>query len=163
VCWADISQPAGVARRAAGRRPLDFFLAWQAAISFKLQLYFDFSGYSEMALARPGCSASSCRSTSTRPTARSTSSISGDVAHDPDVVLLPTSISRSAAPGGVWRLYRNLLITLSVRAMAWRACISRCEGPCRRDDGANHAWRRFWRPINAWWSHATARLVTFSF
>src|SRR5439155_12017469 len=35
---------------AAAGEPLDFFLAWQAAISFKFQLYFDFSGYSEMAL-----------------------------------------------------------------------------------------------------------------
>src|SRR6266705_1871589 len=26
---------------------------------------------------------------------------------------------------------------------------------------ANHAWRSVWRPINAWWSHAVARLVTF--
>src|SRR5207302_918583 len=31
-------------------QPIDFFLSWQAAVSFKLQLYFDFSGYSEMAL-----------------------------------------------------------------------------------------------------------------
>ena len=29
---------------------LDFFTAWQGAIAFKFQLYFDFSGYSEMAL-----------------------------------------------------------------------------------------------------------------
>ena len=35
---------------AAAGQPLDFFLAWQGAIAFKFQLYFDFSGYSEMAL-----------------------------------------------------------------------------------------------------------------
>jgi D-alanyl-lipoteichoic acid acyltransferase DltB (MBOAT superfamily) len=29
---------------------LDFFTTWQGAIAFKFQLYFDFSGYSEMAL-----------------------------------------------------------------------------------------------------------------
>src|SRR5712671_8022221 len=35
---------------AAAGQPLDFFTAWQGAIAFKFQLYFDFSGYSEMAL-----------------------------------------------------------------------------------------------------------------
>jgi len=35
---------------AAAGQTLDFFTAWQGAIAFKLQLYFDFSGYSEMAL-----------------------------------------------------------------------------------------------------------------
>src|SRR5260370_3386770 len=24
-----------------------------------------------------------------------------------------------------------------------------------------HAWRSVWRPINAWWSHTIARLLTF--
>jgi alginate O-acetyltransferase complex protein AlgI len=35
---------------AAAGQSLDFFTAWQGAIAFKFQLYFDFSGYSEMAL-----------------------------------------------------------------------------------------------------------------
>src|SRR6266478_485150 len=35
---------------AAAGQTLDFFSAWQGAIAFKFQLYFDFSGYSEMAL-----------------------------------------------------------------------------------------------------------------
>src|SRR6266446_2234370 len=35
---------------AAAGQILDFFTAWQGAIAFKFQLYFDFSGYSEMAL-----------------------------------------------------------------------------------------------------------------
>ena len=35
---------------AAAGAPLDFFAAWQGLIAFKFQLYFDFSGYSEMAL-----------------------------------------------------------------------------------------------------------------
>src|SRR6476660_4157661 len=35
---------------AAAGEPLDFFTAWQGLIAFKFQLYFDFSGYSEMAL-----------------------------------------------------------------------------------------------------------------
>ncbi len=35
---------------AAAGRPLGFFAAWQGTLAFSFQLYFDFSGYSEMAL-----------------------------------------------------------------------------------------------------------------
>src|SRR5437660_9733806 len=41
---------ASVYEAAAAGEALDFFSAWQGAIAFKFQLYFDFSGYSEMAL-----------------------------------------------------------------------------------------------------------------
>src|SRR6266550_1230767 len=41
---------ASVYEAAAAGEALDFFTAWQGAIAFKFQLYFDFSGYSEMAL-----------------------------------------------------------------------------------------------------------------
>jgi alginate O-acetyltransferase complex protein AlgI len=36
---------------AAADQPLGFFAAWGAALSYTLQLYFDFSGYSDMAIA----------------------------------------------------------------------------------------------------------------
>ncbi len=35
---------------AAGDQPIGFFEAWGAALSYTLQLYFDFSGYSDMAI-----------------------------------------------------------------------------------------------------------------
>ncbi|HET8881897.1 MAG TPA: MBOAT family protein [Solimonas sp.] len=35
---------------AASGRPLDFFLAWCGSLTYTLQLYFDFSGYSDMAI-----------------------------------------------------------------------------------------------------------------
>jgi D-alanyl-lipoteichoic acid acyltransferase DltB (MBOAT superfamily) len=35
---------------AAGSHPLSFFESWGAALSYTLQLYFDFSGYSDMAI-----------------------------------------------------------------------------------------------------------------
>jgi alginate O-acetyltransferase complex protein AlgI len=35
---------------AAAGKPITFLLAWAAAVGFTLQMYFDFSGYSEMAL-----------------------------------------------------------------------------------------------------------------
>jgi len=36
--------------QAAAGVPISFFLAWMAALGFTLQIYFDFSGYSDMAL-----------------------------------------------------------------------------------------------------------------
>jgi len=148
----------------AGER-LDFFLAWQAALAFKFQLYFDFSGYSEMALGAarlfgiqlPLNFNSPYRAlnvvdfwrrwhmTLTRFLLR--------------YVYIPLGGSRHGVP----RLYRNLLITLFLSGLwhgaAWHFALwGTVQGTTMI---ANHAWRSFWRPINAWWSHATARLVTF--
>ncbi len=106
---------------------LDFFLAWQSAIAFKFQLYFDFSGYSEMFLR--------------------------------DYVYIPLGGSRRGTP----RLYLNLIITLALSGLwhgaAWHFVIwGSLQGASMV---AAHAWRSVWRPINAWWSHTIARLVTF--
>ncbi len=49
---------------AGGHTP--FLLAWMAAVGFTLQVYFDFSGYTDMALGSAGSLESSCRRTSTR-------------------------------------------------------------------------------------------------
>src|SRR5438067_2465210 len=150
---------------AAAGRSLDFFLAWQGAIAFKFQLYFDFSGYSEMALGAarlfgiqlPLNFNSPYRAlnvvdfwrrwhmTLTRFLLR--------------YVYIPLGGSRRGVP----RLYRNLLITLALSGLwhgaAWHFAIwGAVQGTTMI---ANHAWRSIWRPINAWWSHATARLVTF--
>ena len=51
--------------------------AWGATLAYTFQIYFDFSGYSDMALGSAGCSTSSCPRTSTRPIRRVRSSISG--------------------------------------------------------------------------------------
>ncbi|TMJ62374.1 MAG: MBOAT family protein [Alphaproteobacteria bacterium] len=150
---------------AAAGQPLDFFLAWQGAIAFKFQLYFDFSGYSEMALGAarlfgvqlPLNFNSPYRAlnvvdfwrrwhmTLTRFLLR--------------YVYIPLGGSRRGVP----RLYRNLLITLALSGLwhgaAWHFALwGTVQGTTMI---ANHAWRSFWRPINAWWSHTTARLVTF--
>lgn len=45
--FASFASPAFAA---AGTQPLSFFEAWGAALSYTLQLYFDFSGYSDMAI-----------------------------------------------------------------------------------------------------------------
>jgi alginate O-acetyltransferase complex protein AlgI len=149
----------------AAGEPVDFFLAWQAAVSFKLQLYFDFSGYSEMALGSarlfgiqlPLNFNSPYRAlnvvdfwrrwhmTLTRFLLR--------------YVYIPLGGSRR----GTLKLYRNLLITLALSGLwhgaAWHFVFwGAVQGSTMV---ANHAWRSVWRPINAWWSHAVARLVTF--
>ena len=54
--------------------------AWIGVLAYTFQIYFDFSGYSDMAGGRgwrAGCSASGCRSISSRPTRRRGSSNSG--------------------------------------------------------------------------------------
>ncbi len=149
----------------AAGEPVHFFLAWQAAISFKLQLYFDFSGYSEMALGAarlfgiqlPLNFNSPYRAlnvvdfwrrwhmTLTRFLLR--------------YVYIPLGGSRR----GTLKLYRNLLVTLALSGLwhgaAWHFVFwGAVQGSTMV---ANHAWRSVWRPINAWWSHAIARLVTF--
>src|SRR3984893_4879043 len=148
----------------AGER-LDFFLAWQAALAFKFQLYFDFSGYFESAVGAarvfgiqlPLNFNSPYRAlnvvdfwrrwhmTLTRFLLR--------------YVYIPLGGSRRGVP----RLYRNLLITLALSGLwhgaAWHFALwGTVQGATMV---ANHAWRSVWRPINAWWSHTIARLVTF--
>jgi D-alanyl-lipoteichoic acid acyltransferase DltB (MBOAT superfamily) len=140
-------------------------LAWQAAISFKFQLYFDFSGYSEMALGAarlfgiqlPLNFNSPYRAlnvvdfwrrwhmTLTRFLLR--------------YVYIPLGGSRRGVP----RLYRNLLITLALSGL-WHGAAWHFVLWGTMQGGAmvvNHAWRSIRRPINAWWSHTIARLVTF--
>lgn len=57
VVLADgIAPYANPAFHAAGAgAPLDFFAAWSAALAYTCQLYFDFSGYSDMAIGAARC------------------------------------------------------------------------------------------------------------
>jgi hypothetical protein len=76
-----------------------------------------------------------------------------------DYVYIPLGGSRH----GTLKLYRNLLVTLALSGLwhgaAWHFVFwGAVQGSTMV---VNHAWRSVWRPINAWWSHAIARLVTF--
>jgi len=149
---------------AAAGEPLDFFLAWQAAISFKLQLYFDFSAIRRWRSARPGCSGIQLPLNFTRPTRAQRRRFLATLAHDPDAgSCSATSISRSAAAGGgVAPLPQPADHAVLVRAMAWRGLAFRAVGDrAGRDDGGKPCLAQVLAAINAWWSHATARLVTF--
>ena len=149
----------------AADEPLSFFLAWQSAIAFKFQLYFDFSGYSEMALGAarlfgiqlPLNFNSPYRALNVVDFWRRWHMTLTRFLRD--YVYIPLGGSRRGTP----RLYLNLMITLALSGLwhgaAWHFVV---WGSLQ---GASmvlaHAWRSVWRPIHAWWSHTIARLVTF--
>ncbi len=150
---------------AAAGEPLDFFLAWQGAITFKFQLYFDFSGYSEMALgvARlfgiqlPLNFNSPYRALNVVDFWRRWHMTLTRFLRD--YVYIPLGGSRRGTP----RLYFNLMVTLALSGLwhgaAWHFVVwGSLQGAAMV---VAHAWRSVWRPIHAWWSHAIARLVTF--
>ncbi len=161
--FAPLVSPAYAA--AAAGQPLDFFLAWQSAIAFKLQLYFDFSGYSEMALGAarlfgiqlPLNFNSPYRALNVVDFWRRWHMTLTRFLRD--YVYIPLGGSRRGTP----ILYRNLMITLALSGLwhgaAWHFVVwGSAQGACMV---AAHAWRSVWRPIHSWWSHAIARLVTF--
>src|SRR6266481_553582 len=149
----------------AAGQPLDFFLAWQSAIAFKFQLYFDFSGYSEMALGAarlfgiqlPLNFNSPYRALNVTDYWRRWHMTLSRFLRD--YVYIPLGGSRCSTG----RLYFNLMVTMALSGLwhgaAWHFVLwGSLQG------GAmvmNHAWRSVWRPINAWWSNTVARLVTF--
>jgi alginate O-acetyltransferase complex protein AlgI len=150
---------------AAAGQPLDFFTAWQGAVAFKFQLYYDFCGYSEMALGAarlfgiqlPLNFNSPYRALNVVDFWRRWHMTLTRFLRD--YVYIPLGGSRR----GTLRLYRNLMVTLALSGLwhgaAWHFAIwGAVQGATMV---ANHAWRSVWRPINAWWSHAIARLVTF--
>jgi alginate O-acetyltransferase complex protein AlgI len=149
---------------AAGQQ-LDFFLAWQSAIAFKFQLYFDFSGYSEMALGAarlfgiqlPLNFNSPYRALNVVDFWRRWHMTLTRFLRD--YVYIPLGGSRR----GTLILYRNLMITLALSGLwhgaAWHFVIwGSLQGAAMV---VAHAWRNLRRPINAWWSNTIARLVTF--
>ena len=150
---------------AAAGEPLDFFLAWQSTLAFKFQLYFDFSGYSDMALGAarlfgiqlPLNFNSPYRALNVVDYWRRWHMTLSRFLRD--YVYIPLGGNRR----GTARLYVNLMVTLALSGLwhgaAWHFVLwGSCQGAAMV---VNHAWRRVWRPINAWWSHTIARLVTF--
>jgi alginate O-acetyltransferase complex protein AlgI len=150
---------------AAAGQPLDFFTAWQGAIAFKFQLYFDFSGYSEMALGAARLFGIQLPLNFNSPYRalnvvdfwrRWHMTLSRWLR---DYVYIPLGGSRCSTG----RLYFNLMVTLALSGLwhgaAWHFVLwGSLQGSAMV---VNHAWRSVWRPINAWWSNTIARLVTF--
>jgi alginate O-acetyltransferase complex protein AlgI len=150
---------------AAAGQTLDFFTAWQGAIAFKLQLYFDFSGYSEMALGAARLFGVQLPLNFNSPLRalnvvdywrRWHMTLSRWLR---DYIYIPLGGSRCSTR----RLYFNLMVTMALSGLwhgaAWHFVLwGSLQGGAMV---ANHAWRSVWRPVNAWWSNTVARFVTF--
>jgi D-alanyl-lipoteichoic acid acyltransferase DltB (MBOAT superfamily) len=150
---------------AVAGQQLDFFLAWQGAIAFKFQLYFDFSGYSEMALGAarlfgiqlPLNFNSPYRALNVVDFWRRWHMTLSRFLRD--YIYIPLGGNRR----GTGRLYVNLMVTMAISGLwhgaAWHFVVwGAVQGGAMV---ANHAWRRVWQPIDSWWSHTFARLATF--
>src|SRR5215469_14561465 len=167
VVLADHFAPivSGVYDAAAAGQTLDFFTAWQGAIAFKLQLYFDFSGYSEMALGAARLFGIQLPLNFNSPLRainvvdywrRWHMTLSRWLR---DYSYIPLGGSRCSTR----RLYFNLMVTMALSGL-WHGAAWHFVFWGSLQGGAmvmNHAWRSVWRPINAWWSNTVARLVTF--
>jgi alginate O-acetyltransferase complex protein AlgI len=143
---------------------LTAFQAWQGAFAYTLQLYFDFSGYSDMAIG-------AARLFGIRLPLNFESPLQAMGIIDfwqrwhmtlsrflRDYVYFPLGGNRYGRP----RRYLNLILTMTIGGLwhgaAWTFVLwGLLHGIYLV---INHAWRAVWTPINAWWSHAIARLVT---
>ncbi len=156
--------PAAFDAAAAGQQ-IDFYLSWQSALAFKFQLYFDFSGYSDMAVGAarlfgiqlPLNFNSPYRALNVVDFWRRWHMTLSRFLRD--YIYIPLGGSRKGVP----RLYLNLMITMALSGLwhgaAWHFVLwGGLQGAAMV---INHGWRLLWRPINAWWSRTIARLLTF--
>jgi D-alanyl-lipoteichoic acid acyltransferase DltB (MBOAT superfamily) len=150
---------------AAAGGTLTAFQAWQGAVAYTLQLYFDFSGYSDMAIG-------AARLFGIRLPLNFESPYQALGIIDfwqrwhmtlsrflRDYVYFPLGGNRH----GRLRRYINLLLTMTIGGLwhgaAWTFVLwGLLHGIYLV---INHAWRAVWTPIDAWWSRSIARLVTF--
>lgn len=146
--------------------PLHFFRAWEGTLAYTFQLYFDFSGYSDMAIGLgrlfgiklPLNFNSPYQATSiTEFWRRWHMTLSRFLR---DYVYIPLGGNRY----GTNRRYINLMITMLVGGLwhgaAWTFVF--WGGLHGVFLVVNYAWRRLWRrPIDRWWSRLIARVITF--
>jgi D-alanyl-lipoteichoic acid acyltransferase DltB (MBOAT superfamily) len=144
---------------------LSFFQAWEGTFSYTLQLYFDFSGYSDMAIGLGRMFG----------------------------IKLPLNFNAPYKSYNIIDFWRRWHMTLSrfLRDYLYFSLGGNRKGPYRRHlnlmvtmilgglwHGAgwtfvawgalhgtylivNHAWHKVWtRPINRWWSRGLARMIT---
>jgi alginate O-acetyltransferase complex protein AlgI len=144
--------------------PLGVLYAWQGAVAYSLQLYFDFSGYSDMAIGLARLFGVRLPLNFDSPYQslniiefwqRWHMTLSRFLR---DYLYIPLGGNRKGKP----RRYVNLMLTMTIGGLwhgaAWTFVLwGFLHGAylC-----ANHAWRVFWVPIDRWWSRAVARSVT---
>jgi D-alanyl-lipoteichoic acid acyltransferase DltB (MBOAT superfamily) len=166
VVIADNLSPvvADVFGAAATDNPLATFEAWRGAIAYSLQLYFDFSGYSDMAIGGARLFGIQLPINFNSPF-QSTSIIEfWQRWHMTlsrflrDYLYIPLGGNRK----GPTRRYVNLMLTMTIGGLwhgaAWTFVLwGFLHGFYLI---VNHAWRAAWTPIDRWWSQAVARMVT---
>ena len=145
--------------------PLNFYLAWQGTIAYTLQLYFDFSGYSDMAIGLGRMFGIKLPLNFNSPYQavniidfwrRWHITLSRFLR---DYLYIPLGGSRK----GRSRRYINLLITMVLGGLwhgaGWTFVI--WGGLHGAYLIINHAWQRLHpRPWGYWWSRTVARLLT---
>jgi alginate O-acetyltransferase complex protein AlgI len=150
---------------AAAGQPLDFFSAWQGALAFKFQLYFDFCGYSEMALGAARLFGIQLPLNFNSPYQalniidywrRWHMTLSRFLRSYVYIPLGGNRVSRS-------RYYLNLIVTMTLSGLwhgaAWHFVL---WGTVQGVGMVMHdGWRRVRHPFGTWWSRTIARLVTF--
>jgi alginate O-acetyltransferase complex protein AlgI len=149
---------------AGAGHPLGMLYAWQGAVAYSLQLYFDFSGYSDMAIGLARLFGIRLPINFDSPYQslniiefwqRWHMTLSRFLR---DYLYIPLGGNRR----GKLRRYRNLMLTMTIGGLwhgaAWTFVIwGFLHGTYLI---VNHAWRAVWVPIDRWWSRAVARLVT---
>jgi alginate O-acetyltransferase complex protein AlgI len=149
---------------AAAGEPIGSLQAWRSATAYTLQLYFDFSGYSDMAIG-------AARLFGIRLPVNFQSPYQATSIIDfwqhwhmtlsrflRDYLYIPLGGNRK----GTTRRYLNLMLTMTIGGLwhgaAWTFVLwGFLHGSYLI---ANHAWRAVWVPIDSWWSRAVARLLT---
>ncbi|HYM02761.1 MAG TPA: MBOAT family protein [Stellaceae bacterium] len=147
-------------------QPLSLFMAWQGAAAYTLQLYFDFSGYSDMAIGAarlfgirlPLNFHSPYQSTNIIEFWRRWHMTLSRFLRD--YLYFPLGGNRK----GKARRYLNLILTMTIGGLwhgAWWNFVlwGFLHGAYL---AVNHAWRGIWTPIDRWWSRGIARLVTLA-
>ncbi|HHH38949.1 MAG TPA: MBOAT family protein [Sedimenticola sp.] len=151
---------------AENRAAIDFFTAWTGAFAYTFQLYFDFSGYSDMAIGLgrmfgirlPVNFNSPYQATSIIDFWRRWHITLSRFLRD--YLYIPLGGSHR----GTLRRYLNLFVTMLLGGLwhgaGWTFVI--WGGLHGLYLMVNNLWRRIWRwRIDRWWSRGIARVVTF--
>ncbi|MDO8287731.1 MAG: MBOAT family O-acyltransferase [Parvibaculum sp.] len=168
VVLADNFAPlaSSVFNQAGSGQEVDFLRAWEGMIAYTLQLYFDFSGYCDMAIGAsrifgiklPLNFHSPYQATSIidfwRRWHMTLSRFLRDYLY----------ISLGGNRKGPARRYLNLFLTMAIGGLWHGAAWTFVYWGAMH--GAmlivNHGWRAVWKtPVNTWWSRGIARAITF--
>jgi alginate O-acetyltransferase complex protein AlgI len=166
VVIADHLSPvvAGVFNAAHGGAPVSAFHAWQGVAAYSLQLYFDFSGYSDMAIGGARLFGIRLPINFNSPYQATGIIEFWQRWHVTlsrflrDYLYIPLGGNRKGLP----RRYVNLMLTMTIGGLwhgAWWTFVlwGFLHGVylC-----INHGWRAVWTPLDRWWSRTVARSVT---